>query len=245
MAINWVYAVALFVLNVTQGVAEEVQFEIGRIGLIGGRPLVFELGWVVDGLSTMMFVVVTTVSLLVFIYAVGYMHGDVRVTFFFAALSLFAGSMLVLVAAPNLVQLIIGWEGVGLASYLLDRALLGEEGELLGGDEGLLRQPGGRHRADDRSHHPRVDGRHLPFHRDPRSRRGRARRPRSRWRSRPACSIFFGAMGKSAQFPLHVWLPDAMAGPTPVSALDARRHDGHGRGLSDRPALSLLRGDGG
>ena len=66
----------------------------------------------------MMFLVVTTVSLLVFIYAVGYMHGDVRVTFFFAALSLFAGSMLVLVAAPNLIQLIIGWEGVGLASYL-------------------------------------------------------------------------------------------------------------------------------
>ena len=55
MAINWILAVALFVINVTAGVAEEIQFEIGRAGLVGGRPLVFELGWVVDGLSTMMF----------------------------------------------------------------------------------------------------------------------------------------------------------------------------------------------
>ena len=79
----------------------------------------FELCWVVDGLSILMFFLVNFVGLIVFVYALGYMKGDVRVDWFFAAFSLFAGAMLVLVGAPNLIQLIIGWEGVGLASYLL------------------------------------------------------------------------------------------------------------------------------
>ncbi|MGH8957179.1 MAG: NADH-quinone oxidoreductase subunit L, partial [Acidimicrobiia bacterium] len=218
MAINWVYALALFVLNITQGVAREVQFEIARIGVRNGQPMVFELGWVVDGLSTMMFVVVTTVALLVFIYAVGYMHGDVRVPTFFANLSLFAGAMLVLVAAPNLVQLIIGWEGVGLASYLL----IGHYWEqkenssaamkafyvnrvadlgliigtvILGLTVGTFRFTEILAAADEGL--AALGGVAVVA----------------------GLLIFFGAMGKSAQFPLHVWLPDAMAGPTPVSAL--------------------------
>jgi NADH-quinone oxidoreductase subunit L len=218
MALNWVYAVALFVMTVTQHISRDVQYEIGRIGMIEGRPLLFELGWVVDGLSTMMFVVVTTVSLLVFIYAVGYMHGDVRVTFFFAALSLFAGSMLVLVAAPNLVQLIIGWEGVGLASYLLighywehkensSAAMkafyvnrVADIGLALGAV--VLGITVGSFRFNDiflaAEEHLAGLGAVATV---------------------AGLLILFGAMGKSAQFPLHVWLPDAMAGPTPVSAL--------------------------
>ena len=218
MAINWIYAVALFILNITQGVAHEVHFQIARIGIRDGQPLVFELGWVVDGLSTMMFVVVTTVALLVFIYAVGYMHGDVRVPTFFANLSLFAGAMLVLVAAPNLVQLIIGWEGVGLASYLL----IGHYWEqkenssaamkafyvnrvadlglmigtvILGLTVGTFRFTEILTAADEGL--AALGGLAVVA----------------------GLLIFFGAMGKSAQFPLHVWLPDAMAGPTPVSAL--------------------------
>ena len=120
MAIIFLHALALFIANAGGGIVHEEHFQLARIGILpGGEELAFELGWVVDGLSIMMYLVVATISLLVFIYAVGYMKGDVRVTFFFAALSLFAGSMLVLVGAPNLVQLIIGWEGVGLASYLL------------------------------------------------------------------------------------------------------------------------------
>ncbi|MGH8924191.1 MAG: NADH-quinone oxidoreductase subunit L [Acidimicrobiia bacterium] len=218
MAIDWVYAVALFVLNITQGVAREVQFEIARIGVRNGRPLLFEFGWVVDGLSTMMFVVVTTISLLVFIYSVGYMHGDVRVPGFFANLSLFAGAMLVLVAAPNLVQLIIGWEGVGLASYLLighyweqkenssaamkafyvnrvaDLGLLIGT-VILGLTVGTFRFTEILEAAD--AGLAALGGVAVVA----------------------GLLIFFGAMGKSAQFPLHVWLPDAMAGPTPVSAL--------------------------
>jgi NADH-quinone oxidoreductase subunit L len=218
MAINWVYAMALFVLNVTQGVAEEVQFEIGRIGLVAGRPLVFELGWVVDGLSTMMFLVVTTVALLVFIYAVGYMHGDVRVTFFFAALSLFAGSMLVLVAAPNLVQLIIGWEGVGLASYLL----IGHYWEKKENSSAAMKAFYVNRVADiGLTIGAIILGLTVGSFRFTEildaAEAGLA--ALGTVAVTAGLLIFFGAMGKSAQFPLHVWLPDAMAGPTPVSAL--------------------------
>ncbi|MGA8040450.1 MAG: hypothetical protein WCA93_10130, partial [Acidimicrobiia bacterium] len=115
LAINSLWALILFLTNMTEGVLSTTTFEIARIG----SGLVFELGWVVDGLSIMMYFLVSVVGLFVFIYAVGYMHGDVRVEWFFAAFSLFAGSMLILVGAPNLIQMIIGWEGVGLASYLL------------------------------------------------------------------------------------------------------------------------------
>ena len=218
MAINWVYAVALFVLNVTQGVAEEVQFEIGRIGLVAGHPLVFELGWVVDGLSTMMFLVVTTISLLVFIYAVGYMHGDVRVTFFFAALSLFAGSMLVLVAAPNLVQLIIGWEGVGLVSYLL----IGHYWEKKENSSAAMKAFYVNRVADiGLTIGAIILGLTVGSFRFTEILDAAEAGLAALGTVAVAAGllIFFGAMGKSAQFPLHVWLPDAMAGPTPVSAL--------------------------
>jgi len=218
MAINWLYATALLIYSFVGIAPRDVQFEIGRIGLIGGEPLVFELGWTVDGLSSMMFAVVTTISLLVFIYAVGYMKGDVRVPFFFAALSLFAGSMLVLVAAPNLVQLIIGWEGVGLASYLLighywekhensSAAMkafyvnkVADVGLILGAV--ILGVTTGTFRINEILHLAEEGAAAL-----------------GAVAVAAGLLIFFGAMGKSAQFPLHVWLPDAMAGPTPVSAL--------------------------
>jgi NADH-quinone oxidoreductase subunit L len=119
MAVNLVIATGLFFQNMRQGILHEVHFEIAKIGLFQGRELVFQLGWIVDGLSIMMYWVVAFVGLLVFLYAIGYMHGEARVTMFFASFSLFAGSMLILVGSPNLIQLIIGWEGVGLASYLL------------------------------------------------------------------------------------------------------------------------------
>ncbi len=218
MSINWLLAAALAVLSIGGSEPRDIQFEIGRIGLIGGEPLVFELGWTVDGLSTMMFFVVTTISLLVFIYAVGYMHGDVRVTFFFAALSLFAGSMLVLVAAPNLVQLIIGWEGVGLASYLLighywekhensSAAMkafyvnkVADVGLILGAV--IVGITVGTFQINEILHAAEEGSAAL-----------------GAVAATAGLLIFFGAMGKSAQVPLHVWLPDAMAGPTPVSAL--------------------------
>jgi len=218
LAVNLVWASVLFVQNMIEPIYREVGVEIARIGAFGGHDLVFELGWVVDGLSIMMFWVVAFVGLLVFTYAVGYMHGDVRVTWFFAAFSLFAGSMLLLVGAPNLIQLIIGWEGVGVASYLLigfyweslDNVRAGNKAFLVNkvADVGLLLGAVvvGLALGDFRfstleaasvAGDPALAGVALAA----------------------GLLLFFGAMGKSAQFPLHIWLPDAMAGPTPVSAL--------------------------
>ena len=214
LAMNTVWASVLLYLNATEGVLTQTTFEIARIG----SDLVFELGWVVDGLSIIMYFLVSLVGLLVFIYAVGYMKGDRRVPWFFAAFSLFAGAMLVLVGAPNLIQMIIGWEGVGLASYLLigfywedienvkagNKAFLtnkvADVGLVLGAilvglavgtwDFFAINEAAVAH--DEALAAVAVVGGAL---------------------------LFFGAMGKSAQFPLHIWLPDAMAGPTPVSAL--------------------------
>jgi NADH-quinone oxidoreductase subunit L len=218
MAFNLVWSSVLFVLNMTQGVLTEGAVQIAEIGLVAGRPLVFELGWVADGLSIMMFWVVSFVGLLVFVYAVGYMKGEVRVTWFFASFTLFAGSMLVLVGAPNLVQLIIGWEGVGLASYLLIGHYWEQKENSSAGmkafytnkvaDVGLIigaiivGLTIGSFRFTDLSV-AAVEGE-----------AGLAAVAVT-----VALLLFFGAMGKSAQFPLHIWLPDAMAGPTPVSAL--------------------------
>jgi NADH-quinone oxidoreductase subunit L len=214
LAVNTLWATVLFFLNMTEGVLATTTFEIGRIG----GDLVFELGWVVDGLSIMMFFLVNVVGLLVFIYAVGYMRDDVRVDWFFAAFSLFAGSMLVLVGAPNLIQLIIGWEGVGLASYLLigfywedlDNVRAGNKAFMTNkvADVGLLLGAillGVAVGTFDffAINEAAVD--HLES--------------LSAVAVAGAALLFFGAMGKSAQFPLHIWLPDAMAGPTPVSAL--------------------------
>ena len=228
MGVNLLWASVLFVQNMFEDIYREVNLtiaDIGRFGGVrqfGGHDLSFELGFVVDGLSIMMYWVVAFVSFLVFIYAVGYMKGDVRVPWFFASLSLFAGSMLVLVGAPNLIQLIIGWEGVGLASYLLighywehkensDAAVkafltnkVADVGLILGT---ILIAPSlGSFRFSTINaaggNSSIVGGGTL----DDVALVG-------------GLLLFFGAMGKSAQFPLHVWLPDAMAGPTPVSAL--------------------------
>jgi NADH-quinone oxidoreductase subunit L len=218
MAFNLAWSSVLFAMNMVEGIVFERAVEIGRIGLFEGRDLVFELGWVVDGLSIMMFWLVAFVGLVVFIYAVGYMHGDVRVTWFFAAFTLFAGSMLVLVGSPNLIQLIIGWEGVGLASYLLighywedlanvkagNKAFLtnkvADVGLILGAI--VLGLAIGSFRFSDLNL--------AAFE-------GEAALGTVAFTG--GVLLFIGAMGKSAQFPFHIWLPDAMAGPTPVSAL--------------------------
>jgi NADH-quinone oxidoreductase subunit L len=214
LAINTLWATVLFVQNMTEGVLAEYSFEIGRIG----SDLVFELGWVVDGLSIMMYFLVSVVGLLVFVYALGYMHGDVRVDWFFAAFSLFAASMLILVGAPNLIQLIIGWEGVGLASYLLigfywedmENVKAGNKAFMTNkvADVGLILGAiilGLAVGTFDFLTLDEASVAHLE--------------PLSGVAVVGGALLFFGAMGKSAQFPLHIWLPDAMAGPTPVSAL--------------------------
>jgi NADH-quinone oxidoreductase subunit L len=176
-----------------------------------------ELGIKVDGLTAVMLLIVCAVSLLVHIYSTGYMKGDVRYTFYFAVLSLFTGSMLNLVMANNLLQLLVGWEGVGICSYLLighwweekansDAAIkaflttrLGDVGFMFG--IFVLFFAAGTFNIDDIS--GAVAAGAIP----------------TGILTLGAVLLFCGAIGKSAQVPLHVWLPDAMAGPSPVSAL--------------------------
>jgi NADH-quinone oxidoreductase subunit L len=182
-----------------------------------------EIGFLIDPLSALMMVVVTSVSLMVHIYTIGYMSEDPGYQRFFSYISLFTFSMLMLVMANNMVQLFFGWEAVGLVSYLLIgfwytkptaifanmKAFLvnrvGDFGFVLG-IALLFAYAGTMHygdlfkQADDLAKNtlPGTDWMLLTV----------------------ACiCLFIGAMGKSAQVPLHAWLPDSMEGPTPISAL--------------------------
>ncbi len=209
-----VYGTVLFYLNATEGIVYEGTIEVAQIG-----NYVIEWGWMVDGLSIMMYFLVGVVGALVFMYAKGYMKGDVRYTWFFTSFTLFAGGMLVLVSAPNLIQLIVGWELVGVASYLLighywedfenvdaaNKAFMVNkvaDAALFMGAIIMAVSVGSF--SFDRVIEVVVHGEAGPL---------------SQYAFWAGLLIFIGAMGKSAQFPLHVWLPDAMAGPTPVSAL--------------------------
>ncbi|MBR7800206.1 NADH-quinone oxidoreductase subunit L [Undibacterium fentianense] len=185
--------------------------------------LKLEVGFLVDSLTAMMMCVVTFVSLMVHIYTVGYMAEDEGYNRFFAYISLFTFSMLMLVMSNNFLQLFFGWEAVGLVSYLLIgfwytkptaiyanmKAFLvnrvGDFGFILG--IGLLvAYAGSMDYAEVFAKKAELAPLMLPG---------------TDWMLiTVACiCLFIGAMGKSAQFPLHVWLPDSMEGPTPISAL--------------------------
>ena len=173
-----------------------------------------------------MLIVVTGVSSMVHVYSVGYMAEDRSIPRFMSYLSLFTFFMLMLVTADNLVQLFFGWEGVGPRLLPADRLLVRPAVGQCRGDQGLHRQP--RRRLRLRARHLRG----LDAERQRRLQRD-LRQGAATWRGRPlhvprqdvpaletACLLLFvGAMGKSAQLGLHTWLPDAMEGPTPVSAL--------------------------
>ena len=192
---------------------------------LGG--LTMEVGFLVDGLTAMMMVVVTFVSLMVHIYTIGYMAEDPGYQRFFSYISLFTFSMLMLVMSNNFLQLFFGWEAVGLVSYLLIgfwytkptaifanmKAFLvnrvGDFGFILGiglivAYAGTLSYNEAFAKAEELSK--------IAF-------------PMPLWGGDwmlitvTCICLFIGAMGKSAQFPLHVWLPDSMEGPTPISAL--------------------------
>jgi NADH-quinone oxidoreductase subunit L len=186
----------------------------------------FEIGFLIDRLSALMMVVVTFVSLMVHIYTIGYMADDPGYQRFFAYIALFTFSMLMLVMANNFLQLFFGWEAVGLVSYLLIgfwyrrpsaiyaslKAFLvnrvGDFGFLLGVALVL-------------AHFGTLDYAAV-FSRAPAMAQATIEViPGTPWLLLSAICIglFVGAMGKSAQFPLHVWLPDSMEGPTPISAL--------------------------
>jgi NADH-quinone oxidoreductase subunit L len=187
----------------------------------------FGSGWVlhIDMLTAVMLVVVTTVSALVHVYSIGYMSHDPHPARFFAYLSLFTFAMLMLVTADNLLQLFFGWEGVGLASYLLigfwyDRPSanaaaikafvvnrVGDFGFILG-IVGTFAVFGTIELSTIFAAVPEQAGQSFEF-----------LGMELDVMTTLAVLLFIGAMGKSAQFLLHTWLPDAMEGPTPVSAL--------------------------
>ncbi|AFJ02351.1 NADH-ubiquinone oxidoreductase chain L [Methylophaga frappieri] len=188
--------------------------------------LSIEVGFMVDALTAVMMVVVTFVSFMVHIYTIGYMHEDPGYCRFFSYLSLFTFAMLMLVMANNFMQLFFGWEAVGLVSYLLIgfwykkptaiyanlKAFLvnrvGDFGFLLG-IGAVLMYSGSLNYLEVFAQAPALAERHITIWGD------------QSWSLMTVIGIllFIGAMGKSAQVPLHVWLPDSMEGPTPISAL--------------------------
>ncbi len=181
----------------------------------------FAIGEQIDGLAIMALLLVAFISTLVQIYSTEYVRGDRRYTHFFASITLFSAGMLTMVLAPNMVQFILGWEIMGLCSFLLighwweeeanARAALKAFFTVRTGDMGLLvgtamllaifgtLDIGGEHGINVMAANGEFSSKNMLM-----------------W---AAVALFIAAIGKSGQFPLHTWLPDAMAGPTPVSSL--------------------------
>lgn len=184
-----------------------------------------EVGFLVDRLSALMMVVVTFVSLMVHIYTIGYMHDDPGYQRFFSYISLFTFAMLMLVMSNNFLQLFFGWEGVGLVSYLLIGFWFKKESAIFAnlkaflvnrvGDFGFLLGIAGVVYFTNSLDYATVFGEAETIAGESIAVIG------SPWNAMTVICIllFIGAMGKSAQAPLHVWLPDSMEGPTPISAL--------------------------
>ena len=205
----------LFVAGIVPGGGAPIEFSMNWIDLGAGGS--FSMGVYIDGLAAVMLVVVSFVSLMIQLYSGAFMEGDKRFAWFYAVLNLFTASMLGLVLAPNFIQLYVFWELVGLCSYLLvghwfekpsarDAALkafvvtrVGDAALFVGII--IFWATTGSVAFSDISLAAQsgfIGGSLL---------------------TTAVILVFVGAVGKSAQFPLHVWLPDAMEGPTPVSAL--------------------------
>ena len=184
---------------------------------IGNGFFVIEFSTYVDAITMVMLPVVTIVALMVLVYSTGYMHGEPRYGWYFAVLSLFVAAMLTLVLSGNLIQLYLAWEGVGLASYLLigfywERQSAAEAAKKAFittriGDVGLLIGIILLWRATGTFDIQQIIA------------AATSGQIGETYLTVAMIFLFGGAIGKSAQFPLHVWLPDAMEGPTPVSAL--------------------------
>ncbi|WP_169786694.1 NADH-quinone oxidoreductase subunit L [Nitriliruptor alkaliphilus] len=220
IGIAFVLSVLIAWETFTNGSVEALERSFDWSPLGGG--FVFELGMLVDGLTAMMFLLVTTVSLMVNIYSREYMKGEPRFTYYFAMLSLFTFSMLMLVIANNTLQAIIGWELVGVCSFLLigfyweeksnqdaaNKAFLTTKFGDVGLVVGVIVLSAGMFGLTDK-----------PFNILQTTEAASAGELSMGTIVLGMLLIFLGCVAKSGQMPLHVWLPDAMAGPTPVSAL--------------------------
>ena len=205
----------LFVAGIVPGGGTPIEFSVDWIDLGAGGS--FSMGVLIDGLAAAMLVVVSFVSLMIQLYSGAFMEGDKRFAWFYAVLNLFTASMLGLVLAPNFIQLYVFWELVGLCSYLL----VGH----------WFEKPSARNAALKAFVVTRVGDAALfvgiiifwattgsvAF--SDISEAAQAGFIGGSLLTTAVILVFIGAVGKSAQFPLHVWLPDAMEGPTPVSAL--------------------------
>ena len=188
---------------------------------IAGESFAFTIGFHVDSLTVVMLLIITGIGFLIHVYSIGYMHGDTGYTRYFAYLNLFVFAMLILVLADNYLMMFVGWEGVGLCSYLLigfwyekksatdagKKAFIvnriGDFGFLLG--MFTLFAAFGSLDFVPIFEHAESGGFNQVFG--------------ASTLAVATLLLFVGAVGKSAQIPLYVWLPDAMEGPTPVSAL--------------------------
>jgi NADH-quinone oxidoreductase subunit L len=211
VSIGWVFSMIVFV-NVIFG---EQTYHVTLYHWIGAGDFQIEIAFFVDQLTAMLLLVVSSVGLLVHVYSIGYMNGDRGLWRFFAYLNLFMFSMLLLIFGDNFLMLYVGWEAVGLCSYLLigywykkpsaagaaKKAFVVNRVGDFGFGLGILAIWTALGTLQFTEVFETIGG--LP-----------------EWQiTLIALLLFAGAVGKSAQFPLHVWLPDAMEGPTPVSAL--------------------------
>jgi len=193
-------------------------FDLGTLPVLG--QLHFDIGITLDNLSIIMLFVVTLVSMLVHIYSIGYLEGDKRFNRYYAYLGIFTFSMIGIVLTNNFLTMYVGWELVGLSSYLLigfwyekdsasdagKKAFLTTRLGDIGMFIGIMILFTNYHTFTFSEIFHQIAIGNVPF-------------GSSVWLTAAGILLFMGAVGKSAQFPLHVWLPDAMEGPTPVSAL--------------------------
>ena len=221
------FGLSLQALFTLQGLKPEERFLIDRLySWIDLGSLKVDMAFWVDPLSTVMILVVTGVGGLIHVYATGYMHDDKAFWRFFAYLNLFTAAMLTLVTGDNLLLMFVGWEGVGLCSYALIGFWYQDHSNARAGNKAFI-----VNRVGDFGF---VLGMFLLFWSlDAQGHGTLTFREIAKWASTlngqeiwgigvvtlATLLLFVGAAGKSAQIPLHVWLPDAMAGPTPVSAL--------------------------
>ncbi len=220
---------AFFLSVVLLGIVLQQQISMHEISLYAWAVsgITFEVGFLIDPLTVLMMVVVTFVSLMVHIYTIGYMHDDPGYTRFFSYISLFTFAMLMLVMANNFLQLFFGWEAVGVVSYLLIGFWFKRETAIFAnlkaflvnrvGDLGFLLGIALVFMLFDTLNYQEVFAKLSTTD---------LKLTVSLWPGMDVSAItlmcillFVGAMGKSAQIPLHVWLPDSMEGPTPISAL--------------------------
>lgn len=220
VALSFACAVALF-LELVALPPEQRRLAVNFFEWIAVGNFKVNAGFVVDQISSIMILIITGVGSLIHLFSIGYMHHDKGVTKYFAYLNLFIFNMLILVLGDSLLTLFVGWEGVGLCSYLLIGFWFSDSAKAAAGMKAFI-----ANRIGDAAF---IIGMFVLFMtfgtlniQELNQLVLAATTPDAAWLAAVMLAtlmLFIGATGKSAQIPLYVWLPDAMAGPTPVSAL--------------------------